>query len=207
MGVRFDRDCAFVFVHECLRGWRKCRRSLNGALGTPDARKKCRRATSVPRRRQKQRYGTRRPDTARTADQDFRAKALIHRTTEGRLQAGGRGFEPRSAHRNVLFGAAPRSRLSSDDIVVMDFSSAEVESFWMMHDGDAVGLVRIIDLRDIGEGTPLFDLRIASAHRGRGFGEAGDSLDGRSPLHQFSGAAPHRSEHPSRQSCDAADPD
>jgi len=118
--VRFDRDCTYLFVHECLLGWRKCRHSLNGALGTPDARKKCRRATSVPLRRQKQRYGTRRPDTACTADQDFRAKALIQRPTEGRLQAGGRGFEPRSAHQgasrfvDVRSGISPlRSRGSS----------------------------------------------------------------------------------------------
>ena len=40
MRLRFDRNCAFVFVHECLRGWRRCRHSLNGALGTPDAVKK-----------------------------------------------------------------------------------------------------------------------------------------------------------------------
>jgi hypothetical protein len=85
MRVRFDRNCAFVFVHECLRGWRRCRHSLNGALGTPDARKK---VSAVPLPCH---YGGR--------NGDFRANALLQHLAQGRLQAGGRGFETRSPHK------------------------------------------------------------------------------------------------------------
>ena len=35
-----------------------------------------------------------------------------------------------------------------------------------------VGLVRLLDLDDVDDGSPLFDLRIGSAHRGQGFGTA-----------------------------------
>lgn len=60
--------------------------------------------------------------------------------------------------------------LTPDDIVAMDFSSPHVASFWMVDHGQTVGLVRLFDLGDVGEGAPLFDLRVASRHRGRGFG-------------------------------------
>lgn len=53
-----------------------------------------------------------------------------------------------------------------DDI---DFSSSNVDSYWIVDD-DTVGLLRLLDLDDIGEGAPQFDLRIASAHRNRGYG-------------------------------------
>ena len=54
----------------------------------------------------------------------------------------------------------------------MEFASSDVTSFWIVDDGAKVGLVRLLDLADIGEGAPLFDLRIASQHRGRGVGTA-----------------------------------
>ncbi|MFH8892723.1 GNAT family N-acetyltransferase [Streptomyces sp. NPDC017949] len=47
------------------------------------------------------------------------------------------------------------------------FESEENRSFWIVADGKAVGLVRLMDLAD---STPLFDLRIRSAHRGCGIG-------------------------------------
>jgi RimJ/RimL family protein N-acetyltransferase len=40
---------------------------------------------------------------------------------------------------------------------------------WVVDGGVTVGLVRLMDLDD---GTPLFDLRVAKAARGRGVGEA-----------------------------------
>lgn len=63
-----------------------------------------------------------------------------------------------------------RRLLSPDDIVAMDFSSSDVASFWIVAHPQRVGLVRLLDLADIGDGAPLFDLRIASRHRGCGFG-------------------------------------
>jgi RimJ/RimL family protein N-acetyltransferase len=43
------------------------------------------------------------------------------------------------------------------------------DTFWIAERGVRVGLVRLMDL---GNGTPLFDLRVAAAHRGRGIGTA-----------------------------------
>jgi len=63
--------------------------------------------------------------------------------------------------------------LTPDDIVAMDFSSPDVASFSIVDQGQTVGLVRLLDLGDIGEGAPQFDLRIASRHRGRGYGMQG----------------------------------
>lgn len=64
-----------------------------------------------------------------------------------------------------------RRQLTAADIQAMDFSSADVASFWIVDTGQTVGLVRLLDLGDIGAGAPLFDLRIASRHRGNGFGK------------------------------------
>ena len=63
-----------------------------------------------------------------------------------------------------------RRQMTPDDVLAMDFSSPDVCSFWIVDSGQTVGLVRLLDLCDIGEGAPLFDLRIASRHRGCGVG-------------------------------------
>lgn len=63
-----------------------------------------------------------------------------------------------------------RPRLASTDVGAIDFASSDVNSFWIIDGGHTVGLIRLIELEDIGEGTPQFDLRIASAHRGQGHG-------------------------------------
>ncbi|MFC8225032.1 GNAT family N-acetyltransferase [Streptomyces sp. NPDC057287] len=47
------------------------------------------------------------------------------------------------------------------------FESGENRSFWIDVDGAAVGLLRLMDL---GDHTPLFDLRLRAADRGRGIG-------------------------------------
>ncbi|MDX3797995.1 GNAT family N-acetyltransferase [Streptomyces sp. AK04-3B] len=47
------------------------------------------------------------------------------------------------------------------------FDGEETRTFWIIVHGEAAGLIRLMDL---GDGTPLFDLRIASRHRGRGLG-------------------------------------
>lgn len=63
-----------------------------------------------------------------------------------------------------------RRRLSAAEVRHMEFSTTNVASFWIVEDAERVGLIRLLDLGDIGEGAPQFDLRIASAHRGRGLG-------------------------------------
>lgn len=60
--------------------------------------------------------------------------------------------------------------LSRDDAKEVTVASDDVESFWIREDEDAVGLVRVMDLTDLDVGSPLFDLRIAEGHRGRGLG-------------------------------------
>ena len=52
----------------------------------------------------------------------------------------------------------------------MDFAGDDVNSFWIVEGPDRVGIVRALDLADIGDGAPLLDIRIAVQHRGRGLG-------------------------------------
>lgn len=66
------------------------------------------------------------------------------------------------------FHASPR--LTLDDVAEMDLGSDDVAVFWIVDDVRRVGIVRLLDLGDIGDGAPLLDLRIAEAHRGRGIG-------------------------------------
>lgn len=63
-----------------------------------------------------------------------------------------------------------RRRLAPDDVIAMDVSSGNVASFWIVDGRERIGLVQLLDLTDIGDGAPLLDLRIASRHRGQGFG-------------------------------------
>jgi RimJ/RimL family protein N-acetyltransferase len=43
-------------------------------------------------------------------------------------------------------------------------------SFWVMLGTERVGLIHLFDLEDIGDGSPLFDLRIRNEFRGFGIG-------------------------------------
>ena len=63
-----------------------------------------------------------------------------------------------------------RSTMSADDVGAMEFATADVSSWWIRDGDETVGLIRALDLGDIGIGAPLFDLRVATAHRGRGIG-------------------------------------
>ncbi|KJY36520.1 GNAT family N-acetyltransferase [Streptomyces katrae] len=47
------------------------------------------------------------------------------------------------------------------------YEGEESRTFWVLADGSTVGLVRLMDL---GDDTPLLDLRIRSGWRGRGIG-------------------------------------
>jgi RimJ/RimL family protein N-acetyltransferase len=64
------------------------------------------------------------------------------------------------ARRLVTPDAAQRSHLLVDGSLADDPG------------GGVVGVVRLIDLDDIPDGAPLFDLRIATTRRGRGYGRA-----------------------------------
>ncbi len=62
-----------------------------------------------------------------------------------------------------------RRVVDADAVDGIDFSGSDVESYWIVDD-DTVGLLRLFDLDDIGQGAPQFDLRIVSEHRNRGYG-------------------------------------
>jgi RimJ/RimL family protein N-acetyltransferase len=50
------------------------------------------------------------------------------------------------------------------------FQEPNNAAFWVMLEGERAGLIHLFDLEDIGDGAPLFDLRIRSEYRGRGLG-------------------------------------
>ena len=49
------------------------------------------------------------------------------------------------------------------------YGSSSARTFWIMTGNEHAGLIRLFDLDD---GTPMFDLRIRAARRGRGLGGA-----------------------------------
>ena len=53
------------------------------------------------------------------------------------------------------------------------YSEPNHRTFWIIkRDSDErIGFIRLFDLEDIGDGSPLFDLRIAKKHRGQGIGK------------------------------------
>ena len=61
-------------------------------------------------------------------------------------------------------------RTREDGLAVFDtrFFADDVRSFWMLEDGEAIGFFVISDLDDE---TPMLDLRLRTAHRGRGHGK------------------------------------
>jgi RimJ/RimL family protein N-acetyltransferase len=63
-------------------------------------------------------------------------------------------------------------RLSVAEAEAVSVASDTTASYWIRDAGLAVGLIRLLDLDDVDDGSPLFDLRIASEHRGRGLGTA-----------------------------------
>jgi len=53
-----------------------------------------------------------------------------------------------------------------------EFTGTTCQTFWIVANSDQrVGLIRLFDLDDIGDGTPMFDLRIRSEYRGQGIGK------------------------------------
>lgn len=63
-------------------------------------------------------------------------------------------------------------QLSVAEADAMVVSDATSDSFWIRDAGVNVGVVRLLDLDDVDDGSPFFDLRIAEEHRGRGLGTA-----------------------------------
>ncbi len=64
------------------------------------------------------------------------------------------------------------AQLSVAEAEAIGITNTETRSFWIRDAGTVVGLVRLLDLGDVEDGSPLFDLRIASGHRGQGYGTA-----------------------------------
>jgi RimJ/RimL family protein N-acetyltransferase len=62
------------------------------------------------------------------------------------------------------------SRLSPDAAAAVPVAADDVASFWIRDRDQVVGLIRLFDLDDVDNGSALFDLRIATEHRGRGIG-------------------------------------
>lgn len=54
-----------------------------------------------------------------------------------------------------------------DQVVAGHYDGPTTRTFWLVESSRRVGLTR---LTDVGDGTPLFDLRIAATDRGRGLG-------------------------------------
>jgi RimJ/RimL family protein N-acetyltransferase len=50
------------------------------------------------------------------------------------------------------------------------FDGPNNATFWVTLEGERAGLIRLFDLEDIGDGEPMFDLRLREAFRGRGLG-------------------------------------
>lgn len=53
------------------------------------------------------------------------------------------------------------------------YSEPNNRTFWIVaaKNNERLGLIRMFDLDDIGDGSPLFDLRILSKYRGQGIGK------------------------------------
>jgi RimJ/RimL family protein N-acetyltransferase len=65
-----------------------------------------------------------------------------------------------------------RPRLDAAHAAQVALAGDDVASFWIRDDGRTVGLIRALDLDDLADGSPLFDVRIGARDRGRGVGTA-----------------------------------
>ncbi|MFD8980353.1 GNAT family N-acetyltransferase [Streptomyces sp. NPDC059564] len=88
------------------------------------------------------------------SDADFLADFLIKGAWPFHSQAG---LDPDAVRQRVGEGC---------------YDDGDSRTFWIVEGDERVGLIRLFDLADVPEGgTPLFDLRIDSVHRGRGLGK------------------------------------
>jgi RimJ/RimL family protein N-acetyltransferase len=65
-----------------------------------------------------------------------------------------------------------RPNLSHEQAANVVLAGDDIVSFWVKAGDEAIGLVRAFDLDDLDVGSPLLDIRVAAAHRGRGVGTA-----------------------------------
>ena len=63
-------------------------------------------------------------------------------------------------------------RPSASEAAAVPIDGPDIASFWIFDAGIRVGLIRLLDLDDVEDGSPLFDVRVASDHRSRGVGSA-----------------------------------
>ena len=63
-----------------------------------------------------------------------------------------------------------RPNLSRQQAAEVSLAGDGIVSFWDKAGSEAVGLIRVFDLEDRDVGSPLLDIRIAAAHRGRSLG-------------------------------------
>lgn len=62
------------------------------------------------------------------------------------------------------------ARLTPEAAAEVTVASDDVASIWICDEHGTIGLIRLLELSDLEDGSPLFDLRIAEPHRGRGVG-------------------------------------
>ncbi len=67
------------------------------------------------------------------------------------------------------------SKLSRDQVLSFIakgfYDGSNHQTFWIVNvEGERIGLIRLFDLDDIGDGYPLFDLRLRASVRGQGIG-------------------------------------
>jgi RimJ/RimL family protein N-acetyltransferase len=67
------------------------------------------------------------------------------------------------------------SQLNREDVLQKidagGYSDSDTQTFWMTVEEKSVGLIKLFDLDDVEDGSPLFDLRIIPALRGQGVGK------------------------------------
>jgi RimJ/RimL family protein N-acetyltransferase len=68
-----------------------------------------------------------------------------------------------------------RSQISRADIFLDidkgEYSRADTQRFWIIRNAQPIGLIKLFDLDDIEDGSPLFDLRIHPDQQGQGVGK------------------------------------
>ena len=64
-------------------------------------------------------------------------------------------------------GGRPSAEAVRERLAAGFYDGPDARTFWIVDGGERVGIVRLFDL---GEDTPMFDLRLRAAYRGRGLG-------------------------------------
>ena len=64
------------------------------------------------------------------------------------------------------------SELTAEQAASITIADEETTSFWVRRADVPIGLIRVFDLSDLADGSPLFDIRLAGNARGQGVGTA-----------------------------------